>query len=184
MADKGGLQLLPGNHRSIDVKVPGENTSLNYGILIFILVFAVFAGLSWYERSLTATVDGLDQDLAAVEAKRSPKTEENLLTFSKQENLMATLLADHLFWSNAFNNLASHLQSQVQIKSFSAAADKNEVNFNAIAPSYSVISKQVAAFLADDAFDKVDLGEIRSLNSGRLEFSMQLRFSTAKFLKK
>lgn len=184
MAEIGGLQLLPETRKKIELQIPGENRYLYSGIALLSLVLAIFAAVYLYNRSLEEQMASYDNRLSGLESKRNKSDEQDLLAFSKQAGLMTTALANHIFWTQALAKISSLTQNQVQVKSLSASVDKKEVILTANAANYSTIARQVASFISDDSIADVNVGEMKTQTSGRLEFTLQLQYSPAKLLQK
>src|SRR3989344_1834835 len=174
MSDQNGLQLLPETRRKIAIKVPGENRFISTGITIIVLMLVLSGGLFYYKISLENKMSGLDLELAALEKKRDNKVESNLLILDKQLSLISNLLDSHVVWSKALSKIESLLQPQVQFVSFSAAVGDNRFEFKALATSFTVVAKQIAAFASDPSIRDVSLNDVHVLTSGRLEFSVKL----------
>lgn len=186
MPGQGGIQLLPETRKSIEVKVPGENRWVNVGLGCFTAVAVIYAGLYMYVRSLEGQVQASDARLETLEKKRvqDQAKYDELLVFSKQTEQIGKILRDHVFWSKALSRVESHIQPEVQMKLFTASAPKQNAFFNAYAPNYAVIAKQIAAFTNDEAVADVNLGNVKVDNSGRIEFALTVIFDPEKFLKR
>src|SRR3989338_1887467 len=169
MPNQNGLQLLPETIRKIEVKVPGENRLVYAGITVLVLVLIVTGGLYFYKNGL--------------EEQRDKNAEGNLLTLSKQLSLISNLLDSHIVWSKALGKVEGLLQPQVQFLSFSAAISDNRFEFKALATNYTVVARQIAAFVSDDSIKDIELTNVHVLTSGKLEFSIKLEFDKTKFLK-
>ena len=183
MPDQNGLQLLPETRRKIDIKVPGENRIIYAGISILVLMLILVGGLYFYKNRLENTVAELDAQILNLEKERDKKTEGNLLTLSKQLSLISTLLDSHIIWSKAFGKVEGLLQPQVQFLSFAAAVSDNRFEFKALASNYTVLARQMAAFVSDDSIKDMSLTDVHVLTTGKLEFSIKLEFDKTKFLK-
>ena len=183
MPDQNGLQLLPETRRKIEINVPGENRIIYAGITVLILMLVLSGGLYFYKNSLEDTKTGLDAQIVSLEKDRDKKVETNLLTLSKQLSLMSTLLDSHIVWSKALSKVENLLQPQVQFLSFSAAVSDNRFEFKALATNYTVVARQIAAFVSDDSIKDITLTNVHVLTTGKLEFSIKLEFDKTKFLK-
>lgn len=184
MADKGGLQLLPETRKKIDVKVPGENKLISIGAGLVVLVLALYAGLWWYSSSLSDQIAQADSQLMALEQQRDKKTEENLLTLSKQLAITNQVLGKHTYWSTGLSKIESAVQNSVQFRSFSGILGEEGFNVRALSDNYATLAKQLAAFVADDGVKDVTLGGVSVLTSGKLDFNAKIKFDPLKFLKK
>lgn len=183
MADQNGLQLLPETRRKIEIKVPGENRLINAGITVLVLMLVLVGGLYFYKSTLEDKKTGLDAKIINLEKDRDKKVETNLLILSKQLSLISTLLDSHIVWSKALSKIENLLQPQVQFLSFSAAVSDNRFEFKALANNYTVVARQIAAFVSDDSIKDIALTNVHVLTSGKLEFGIKLEFDKTKFLK-
>src|SRR3989344_2514530 len=183
MPDQNGLQLLPETRRKIDIKVPGENRIIYAGITILVIMLVLVGGLYFYKNNLESKKTELDAKIISLEKDRDKKAEANLLTLSKQLTLISTLLDSHVVWSKAFSKVEGLLQPQVQFLSFSAAVSDNRFEFKALATNYTVVARQIAAFVSDDSIKDIALTNVHVLTSGKLEFSIKIEFDKTKFIK-
>ena len=183
MPDQNGLQLLPETRRKIDIKVPGENRLIYAGITILVIMLVLVGGLYFYKNNLESKKTELDAKIISLEKDRDKKAEANLLTLSKQLTLISTLLDSHVVWSKAFSKVEGLLQPQVQFLSFSAAVSDNRFEFKALATNYTVVARQIAAFVSDDSIKDIALTNVHVLTSGKLEFSIKIEFDKTKFIK-
>ena len=183
MPDQNGLQLLPETRRKIDIKVPGENRLIYAGITVLVIMLVLVGGLYFYKNNLENKKTELDTKIISLEKDRDKKAEANLLTLSKQLTLISTLLDSHVVWSKAFSKVEGLLQPQVQFLSFSAAVSDNRFEFKALATNYTVVARQIAAFVSDDSIKDIALTNVHVLTSGKLEFSIKIEFDKTKFIK-
>ncbi len=183
MPDQNGLQLLPETRRRIEIKIPGENRLIYTGITLLVLMVVMIGGLYYYKGTQETKRTDLDTKISALEKDRDKKVETNLLTLNKQLSLISTLLDSHVVWSKALSKIENLLQPQVQFLSFSAAVLDNRFEFKALATNYTVVARQIAAFVSDDSIKDITLTNVHVLTNGKLEFSIKLEFDKTKFLK-
>ena len=183
MSDQNGLQLLPETRRKIEINVPGENRLVYLGITVLILMLVTIGGLYFYRITLGDRKTELDAKIIRLEKDRDKKVETNLLILSKQISLISTLLDSHVVWSKALGKIEGLLQPQVQFLSFSAAISDNKFEFKALANNYTVVARQMAAFVSDDSIKDVELNNVHVLTTGQLELSIKLEFDKTKFIK-
>src|SRR3989344_8691061 len=148
MPDQNGLQLLPETRRKIEIRVPGENKFVYAGITILVLMLILVGGLYFYKGILENKKTELDIKITDLEKDRDKKVEANLLILSKQLSLITTLLDSHVIWSKALGKIENLLQPQVQFLSFSATVSDNRFEFKALATNYTVVARQIAAFVS------------------------------------
>lgn len=183
MPDQNGLQLLPESRKKIEIKVSGENRLIYTGISVLVLVLILTGGLYFYKGTLEDKKIGLDAGITNLEKERDKKAESNILTLNKQLSLISRLLDSHVLWSKALAKIEGLLQPQVQFLSFSAAVSDNRFEFKARAVNYTVVAKQIAAFVSDDSIKDINLTNVHVLTDGKLEFNIRLDFDKTKFLR-
>jgi len=183
MSGQGGIQLLPETRRKIDVRIPGENRWTYAGLIMLVLAFALTGILMFYRKSLENKLTQFDSDITNLESQRNKAVETNLLTLNKQLSLTSRLLNEHIFWSKALNRVEALTHPQVQFVSFNATAEEGKFEVKAITHNYTVLAKQIAAYVSDDLIKDINLGDVHVLTSGRLEFSINISFDKAKFIR-
>ena len=183
MPDQGGIQLLPESRRKITIKTPGENRWIYAGVTALVLVSSIAAGLAYYRGGLEDQVAGLDNNLTNLEKQRDKKVEANLLILSQQLSMTTTLLNNHVFWSKALAKVEALTQPQVQFSTFNALAEEGRFEIKAFTLNYTVLAKQIAAYVSDDSIKDIDLSNVHVLTNGRLEFTIRITFDKNKFIK-
>jgi len=183
MPDQGGIQLLPETRRSINIKTPGENRWVIAGISTLVLVFSITAGLIFRHGNLENQIFELDANLANLEKQRDKKIETNLLTLNQQLILTSKLLNDHLFWSKAFSKIEALTQPQVQFLTFTALAEDGKFDIKASTLNYTLLARQIAAYVSEDSIKDINLNDVHVLTNGRLEFTVNIIFDKNKFIK-
>lgn len=179
---KGGLQLLPETRRRIDIKVPGENRFVFIGAAILAVVLVLFLGINFYNGSLVNKIASIDNDLINLEKQRDKANEASLLLLDKQLALISTLLNNHIYWSQGLAKIEGLLQNQIQFETFAASTIDNRFTFKALAANYTVVARQIAAFISDESIKDTSLNSVNTLTNGKLEFNMKLDLNRPKFL--
>ena len=183
MPDQGGIQLLPESRRKIDIKIPGENRWLYAGVIALVLMFAIAAALAFYRGGLENKLSELDTDLVNLENQRDKKVEANLLTLSQQLALTTQLLSNHVFWSKALTKIEALTQPQVQFSTFNALAEEGRFEIKAFTLNYTVLARQIAAYVSEDSIKDIDLTDVHVLTNGRLDFTIKITFDKNKFIR-
>lgn len=182
MPDQDGLQLLPQSRRKIDISVPGENRFIFTGAIILFLAIILLAGLMYYKNTREQALTSLDGQITALESQRDKATEGKIVALNQQIGFVSQLLSNHVFWSKGLERFGGMLNPQVYLESLAVSTSEQKMTFQATAPNYSAIARQIAAFVASNSVVDVTLGEIKTLTAGKLEFSMILYFDRTKLL--
>mgnify|MGYP001602711339 CR=1 FL=1 len=111
------------------------------------------------------------------------KVEENLLTLNKQLTMTTGLLNNHIFWSKALAKVEALTQGQVQFSTFNALAEEGRFEIKAFATNYTVLARQIAAYVSEDSIKDIDLSNVHTLTNGKLEFTIRIIFDKNKFIR-
>lgn len=176
------IQLLSGSRRRLDVAVPGEKKPIYLGVVILVIVSALFGLVIFYLSSLREKMAILDKEAVSLENKRDKKFEQEALVWNKRLSLVGGLIKNHIIWSESLKKIEALTPSEVQFTNFSATLQDDRIEIKGTAPSYTVIARAIAALSADPNFTDVVLNKIAGLSSGLLEYDMRVSFNRKKFL--
>lgn len=182
MNGKDGLKLLPGTKRKLGIKVPGENRFLYIGSAILGAVLVTMFALGRYQSSLEKQLGQLGDQLVESERTRDKKGEQNLKILKKRMALVSNILQEHIYWTKAFSLLEGLLQGQVRFKSFSGTTDDSKIRIQGQAANYTVLAKQLAAFLTDRSIVDISLGKVSVSPDGTVEFSLEIIFDKSRLI--
>src|SRR3989344_4861799 len=184
MADMGGLQLLPETRKKIEVSVPGQNKPAVLALIVIALVLAFYFGLATYNQGLTSSIAAIDNQLADLERSRDKNAETAIIDLRRQLAVVNPLITAHLFWSEAFTQIQSIAQPQVQFQAINADVPGKKVVLKMLAANYTIVARQIAALYTLPSVTDVILNKVQSQPNNKLDVTMQINFDTAKFLKK
>ncbi|PIR41268.1 MAG: hypothetical protein COV31_02585 [Candidatus Yanofskybacteria bacterium CG10_big_fil_rev_8_21_14_0_10_46_23] len=174
MADSGGIQLLPESRRDIQVKIPGQNQFLIWGVILAIIVIGVFFGLNLWSQTLQDRVAQQDQALQDLDKSRDKEAEARLTVVQGQLGAVSTLLEQHIVWSRLLKSIQDRTNSQIEYKKLSANIDEAELNIEGRAINYTAIARQVAAYLGAGAVKDIEISEASLENSGAVSFKLKV----------
>lgn len=176
------LQLLPETRKRIEVHTRGENFYFVGSIVLVVIVASIYFALYFYNASITSNIQSVDRDLATLEQHRNKAAEDKLLTLYKKFKVVNPLLSSHYFWSDGLVRIEKLIQPQVQFKTFNTQVSDKTISIKAEAANYTVVARQLAAFLNDPVFSNIALNKVISMATGRVEFTMQFNFDPKEFL--
>lgn len=182
MPELGGLQLLPETRKKIDVKIPGENRLLVLSLVFLGIILAVYGGLRLYTRSILSAAIDYDIKLRAIEKNRDKAAESKILALNNQMALVAPMMANHLIWSDAMVKTQNLVLPSVKFDFMDADAVGNKFTIKALAPNYTTVAKQIAAFYQNEAITDITINKLTSMPIGKIEFILQLNFDINKLL--
>lgn len=183
MPEQGGtISLLPESRRKLEIKVPGENQPIYYGLGIVLVVILFFAGMKFYTVSLTSQLADIENEINTVETQRDKKFEQELLVLSKQFSLAGNLLLNHLIWSNVLINLQNLTSPQTQLKTIFGNTNDSKLEISGRAANYTTIAKQMAALFSNEAVIDISLDKISTFSTGVLEYNLRVFFNKTNFL--
>lgn len=186
MHPRNNIQLLPENRRRVDIKNPGSSNLFILGVIVLSAIIGISLLLHFRAARLERSLSTVNEEIMALEKSRDKNLEKELLVFKKQLSLISGVLDNHIHWTNAMTRIESLLQAQTQFKTLTldTTGARSTLEVNALAPSYTVIAKQLAAFISDVDITDVLLKQVKTTPAGKVEFSLQLDFDTNKYLKK
>ncbi|KAF0190310.1 MAG: Uncharacterized protein FD167_6133 [bacterium] len=177
------LQLLPGTKKRLGIKVPGENKFLYAGSAIFGAVLVTVFALGRQEVSLKANIKQINDEIVAQEQKRNKNDEAEIRSTKDRLSLIQDLIDKHVHWTQAFTWLEGMLQSSVQIKNVSMTAE-GDLDITGRATNYTIMARQIAAFLTDDRVIDLQIGKIGSNSEGMIDFDLSLKVDFTKIIYK
>lgn len=180
----GGLQLLPETRKKIDLHMPGQNKLLFLALFFLALIAIVYLLLLGYKNSLLSAVTSIDSQLAELEKSRDKKLEFRLLDLQKQLLVINPIIDSHVFWSEALGKIQSVIQPQVQVQLLNSDMNSKKVVIKGLASSYTTVARQIAAFYTMEAVTDITLNKIQAQPTGKVEFTMEVKFDVNKFLLK
>ena len=184
MAYNQDIQLLPQTKRKIDINTPGGNKLLVGGVVILALALAAGFYFRYNVGNIEKELIDLNTKLAANELRRDRAFEKEIQILRKQLNLVSGFLENHVYWTITYRKLESLLEDKVQLTrlDFTRIGDGGgEIAFGGKTTSYSILAKQMAAFLSDSSVEDVELQGAESRSSGLIEFSMKLKIKPSAF---
>ncbi len=184
MDGRDGLQLLPGTKKKLGIKVPGENKFLYIGSAILGAVLVTSFALARYEKSLGGKIENINSQLLTIEQQRDKEAETSLSILKKRLDLTGNFIDNHKYWTKALSRITSLLQKEVQLISFSGGTEENSIGIEGYALSFTVLARQIASFLTDDAIQDLTLGLTDPTSNGTIRFTMILTFDRSKTLYK
>ncbi len=183
MDGKDGLQLLPGTKKRLGIKIPGENRFLYTGSAVLGAVLVSMFVLQNYITSLKTKVMDINDQITGVEQKRNKKDENELRSLKDHLITTSTLIKQHRYWTQLFTWFASTLEGQVQIRSLNVST-AGKITVSAIAANYTVVAKQIAAFLTDDKITDFNVSKLTAASNGSVEFGIEMKVDLSKLIYK
>jgi len=184
LAKEEEIHLLQGARKSVDYHNYSQSRLLFASFGFLAIIFAIYGGLLLYKSSVMSQLKNVVDQLVANEEARSLSDEKNLLKVNDNLAVVLPILNSHIYVSEAYSRFQQDINSQVQIESLGVKTGTGEFTFKALAASFSVVAKQIAAFYADGAISDVVISKIMSMPTGQIEFSGMVIFDVDRTLKK
>ena len=173
MENKGQFQLTPGTKKKLDIKVPGENRFLYIASVILGAVLVTSFAFNRYEASLSGQLTSIDNQISGLEQQRNVKSEQELKVIQYQIENTTALIDDHIYWTQGFSTIANLMHSGVQINSFNYDG-LGKISMDLLALNYTVLAKQIAAFVYEEKIKDVSVSVITPFPNGNLKFDLVL----------
>lgn len=176
------IRLLPEARKHIQVVRPQKRIFVIASIIFLGLVLAIYAVFFSLNKKREASLAILDQELANLEGQRDKQLENRLRAAKEQIALGRQLLKDHVLWSQGLIQLEQYLLPEVVARGLKFIQKESAIELQLSAPNYSVIARQVAAFLAHEGIEDIWIPTIIARPSGALEFTLELTIQPEQFL--
>lgn len=176
--------MLPESRRKLEIKVPGENRAVYFGLSVVFVVILLFSGIKFYTSYLNNKLSEIDNELNLTENQRDKEFEKEVLVLNKQFALMGDILSKHFIWSNVVAKVQSRIPSQIQFKNLLGDAREHKMEISGRAVNYTTIAKQIAALLSDESVIDVSLDKVSSFSTGILEYNLRIFFDDTFLLNK
>ncbi|OGM96888.1 MAG: hypothetical protein A3B86_00020 [Candidatus Yanofskybacteria bacterium RIFCSPHIGHO2_02_FULL_38_22b] len=173
MDSKDQFQLIPGTKKKLGIKVPGENRFLYISSAVLGAVLVTSFAFNRYEASLSNQLNSVNNQISELEQQRDLKSEQELKVLQYQIENTSALIGDHIYWTQGFSTIANLMQSGVQINSFNYDG-LGKVSMDLLASNYTVLAKQIAAFVYEDKVKDVSVSTITPFPNGSLKFDLVL----------
>lgn len=184
MPYKGGVQLLPETRRERARKVVSGNRMVYWGIAIGVIVLVLNIIMSAFAANLNEQLASADGQLRTQESRRDKDAEKQLQAAEKQSRLMNQLLRNHIYWSEAFELIEGLMQSNISLTTLKADVTEGTLEFNALGPNYAAVARQLASFNVGDGVSDVELGQVKAVPEGGVEFSGEIKINVNKVVKR
>lgn len=175
------IQLLPETRRKIDIRMPGGNRFLLSGIACLVVVLAIGFYFDYLSNKLEKSVNTLNSELLDLDSKRDKGFENNVKILKRQLALISGFVDNHIYWSIALQKLETLLQNKVQLTrlDFQKLENYNEISIGGKTINYSLLAKQLAAFLSDSSIEDIDLQNAETKSSGLIDFNLKLKIKSS-----
>ena len=184
MSNEGGIQLLPESRKEIEVKIPGENNLIFFGLGIIGVILAVFGGLYYYSLSLESSVSSLDAEFQALEIQRAKNAEKEILIVKDQMADVGRIIDNHPIWSYFLKKIQSKTSPQFKFETMGVSFADEQISFEAEVLNYTVLARQIASYLSEDIVKDVRLEEAKLSTTGRVKIVMKILLDTDNILLK
>ena len=108
--------------------------------------------------------------------------ELRIINLQKQLSVVNPIINSHIFWSEALGKVQNLIQPQVQVQTLNADMISNNLLLKGLASNYTILAKQIAALYTLDSVTDIVLNKVQTQPTGNLEFTLQIKFDTKKFL--
>ena len=176
MAQDNGLQLLPNQQRSgFALHMSGSGGLLWFAVLVLILVSSCYGGLVYFRTSAEKDILTIDDDLMKIQQSRDRDLEKTLINTHAQLSIVTKLLAGHIAWSDTLMQIQRTVDPDVVFTSLEADMLKRQYEFRAVASSYAIVAKQLAALYHLPIITDVRLPRVQLSTKGNVEFNVELK---------
>lgn len=185
MADTGGIQLIPGTKRKIDISRPGENRLMYMGGLVFIIFLVIGFVAFQYRSSVESRIESTDLKIGEIEAesRRLSREKETISLLANQFDIASELIRNHVIWTKGLLRVEDRIRPDVQVSALNANVRDGRIGLSGFTLSYTHVARQIASFLKEESVTDVSVSKMSSGPSGLIEFDMLIDFNADNFIK-
>jgi Tfp pilus assembly protein PilN len=185
MPYKGGVQLLPETQRRPTLSsYTSGNSYFYFAIFLGAIILVASATLGSYKANLSKEIESLTGKMNTREKMRNKEQEKELVAAAKQSKVLQQVLANKIYWTQAFDRIEKIMQSTVTLTGLDANFEKGTITFKATADSYASVARQLASFTAASGITDVSVDKIDSSQAGSVEFTGSILVDTKAMLLK
>lgn len=152
---------------------------LKFGIIgsvILLFVFlAIWGGLKLYQRALSANVENLKEQEAAIFTTQDKETAEKIANLEKRAKLAQEFLRAHLYTSEILDSIAALTLPKVKWDIYTLRVGEQTVALKGQAADYSVLAKQLFA-VEQTNYSNIVVSDVSLGKDGTVGFSLGFKF--------
>ena len=147
------------------------------GIILLFLIAVVWAGLFFYNKSLSQEKEALDQKMVEFKKEENKEMVAKIISLENGITLAKGLLAAHKYPSKIFTFLEETTISNVVWEDFSFDEKNTEILLDGRAQTFSVIAKQIAILEGDERVSSISVSGAQLDQAGGASFSAKIIFN-------
>lgn len=149
---------------------------------LIILVLAGYFGLKIYSADLKSKNQDLTEQILLLESQTPSEVQLKTLSLQNQLQSIVLLLDQHLYWSEMLGHIEELTLPEVKFRSFTG--NTSQITLKAIAPSYTILARQIKSFeTMEEKFIEVDFSNASLDEEDKIGFNLILTLSKDALLK-
>lgn len=160
------------------------NAYFYFAIFLGAIILVASATLGSYKANLSKEIESLTGKMNTRDKTRNKEQEKELVAAAKQSKVLQQVLANKIYWTQAFDRIEKIMQSSVILTGLDANFEKGTITFKATADSYASVARQLASFAAASGISDVAVERMESTQTGGVEFTGIITLDTKAVLLK
>jgi len=125
---------------------------------VLVVLLLVFGGIKIYQSSLQKEISNLENEIAALDAKRDSNLENEMKSTIANFEKIEPLLNSHIKASKVFTILENDTYADAQISNFNFDAKEATLTLSVTSPTAQALAMQTSLFRADSNVKAVEIG--------------------------
>jgi len=147
------------------------NSYFYFAIFLGAIILVTSATLGSYKANLSKEIESLTGKMNTREKARNKEQEKELIAAAKQSKVLQQVLANKIYWTQAFDRIEKIMQSSVTLTGLDANVEKGTIAFRATADNYASVARQLASFAAASGINDVSIERMETTQAGNVEFT-------------
>ena len=148
--------------------------ALFFGLFMFIISIAGYAGLYYLNKSQEETQQRFIEQIQQKEDDLRPKILDQIFSVQKKLQTASSVLSAHQFSANTFGLIERDTHPRVRFESYSFSPKDYIINLKGEADDYAVLAKQIAFLEGDQQINKVEFSGLTLRENHRVSFGLAI----------
>ncbi|MBI4811976.1 hypothetical protein HY798_00790 [Candidatus Falkowbacteria bacterium] len=166
------LSVLPSFSPPPKTETKGARWFLAAPILLMILVFGGWLGLSYYKKYLEKEISGLDAKIAELQSDENKESAQKIRRLQQSLKAAQPFLKEHIFPAGVFRLIEESTLPEVYYDKLDLQTDGARVSLSGVAAGYNILAKQIAILNGNPMIRSVEVGKVNLGERGGVAFEM------------
>lgn len=142
-------------------------------IVVIVLLLLTYAGLAFYNRSLTKNIADLNEEYGS-QYNSLMESGKNVFDFQNRLEVAKPLVLEKNHALESLNQIGKMIIPGVYAESFTWDAKEKKISLECVSGEYRLVANQLASLKKSDYFSKVAVNDTKTREDGKISFLVEL----------